>query len=234
MATAIPGNVLLRVQLGANREQREMIYIEPGEEKTVRIEVAPGEAEVDGFLLDNGEATEGRITMYVQIQFGREIFTQWVIPNQSFLFRDVPIGEAKLISLTQPTRRTAFIDPVELVSGQVTTLTLNATGAYKVRGFISGRQGNDRILIVALPGARNFEESITFANNRGQYHLEVAGWGNIDDRDQFTIELNTPGTYTLVARTSHQDDYTNTTYHESRIVEVLEHQELITNFQLNY
>ena len=229
----IPGKILIQIVLSENRTQFELTQIEAGEEKNLRFDIEPGVGEVDGFLYNDGVlATEGEVTLYVQTANSLEKFTQYLYADGSFVFKDVPLGKARIMGWTSPNYRRTFIDDVSLEAGKVTSLTLDCRGERKISAEISGALENETVWVMVLRGSMNFDEASYIADHRFLSETEIAGYLQTSETGEMVSSPLPPGTYTLLLQSFPKGDTSQMVYHESRVIEVSENEDFVANFTI--
>ena len=230
-----PGDVLVLVQLSNTRQHRHFIHMDPGEEKSIQIDVAPAEADVEGFLMINGTPlTMGFVEMYVETDYGSEVFRKRLSGDGSFLFQSVPVGRARFGGLGGMLERVELAHDVQIIAGEVTFVNIDITANRMILGLVSGIHDGDSVAITVLRGDLAFDEASDIDRAWGLNEDKIVGFGNVLDSCEFETSLIEPGIYTLLLETFPTKDHSNKSQHESRVVEVSDSEDLNLVFRLNY
>jgi hypothetical protein len=228
-----PGELQLHVRLANERTQIERSNLAPGEEKVVRVDVAPAEASVEGTVYVDGElATKGRARLFVETETGTEILHRSITEDGTFRFTEVPLGSAQLIVGTGTPSRQAFVEDVNLVAGQVTTLTVDATAAASISGTVSGLGVDEEIRMILFRGTLELDEALVIAAGE-PVDTAIAARPKFDESGAFEAPLQKPGTYTVVLFTYPEGNYLSRVHRDYRVVEVPESGELNLDFNLS-
>jgi RNA polymerase sigma-70 factor (ECF subfamily) len=228
-----PGELQLHVRLANERTQIERSNLAPGEEKVVRVDVAPAEASVEGTVYVDGElATKGRARLFVETETGTEILHRSITEDGTFRFTEVPLGSAQLIVGTGTPSRQAFVEDVNLVAGQVTTLTVDATAAASISGTVSGLGVDEEIRMILFRGTLELDEALVIAAGE-PVDTAIAARPKFDESGAFEAPLQKPGTYTVVLFTYPEGNYLSRVHRDYRVVEVPESGELNLDFNFS-
>lgn len=227
-----PGEVKISVRLANERTQIEQSNLAPGEDKVVRINVASAEASVEGTVYVDGElAAKGMTRLFVETETGTEILHGSITEDGTFRFAEVPLGSAQLIVGTGPPSRQAFVEDVNLVAGQVTTLTVDATAAASISGTVHGLEVGEEMHMILFRGTLELEDALAILD-RGPVDTAIAARPKFDEAGAFEAPLQKPGTYTVVLFTNPEGDYLSRVHRDYRVVEVPESGELNLDFNL--
>lgn len=228
----IPGRVLVHVELGYLRVQKEMVSLAPGEEKSLRFDVAPAVAAVEGTVYcDGAPLSGGSVQLEVDTGTGRERQLQDTASDGTFSFRNVPLGKAQLMAAPDSYSQHVFLDDVELTSGEVTSLSIDVTPERMLRGTVSGIRDGERAAITVLRGAMSLDDAVN-VGTPGLDTLAIASRGIANDLGIYESPLVQSGTYTVLLSTFPDRSYALPVPRESRIVEVPENGELNVDFSL--
>jgi len=229
----VPGGELrIEVRPDNVRFQSTSVVLAPGEEKVVRVDIAPAEASVEGTVYLDGEpVSSAEVRLFVETATGSETLSQRVTASGEYRFAQVPVGKAQLGVVTSPPQRRALVDEVALTAGQVTTVDVDVTEAAQVRGTVNGVAADEVVQMVLYRGTIELAEALEIGVGRPVDPV-VAAHATIDESGAFEAPLQKPGTYTVVLFTNPEGDYLSRVDRDYRVVEVPESGELNLDFNL--
>ncbi len=211
----LPGPVEIEVVLPGNRCPYTQVHIAPGEERSVRIDVARPTATVEGVVVQDGyPISTPMLTFFIETELGTERIRRGVSPDGTFRVQQLPLGRAMLVASCEDGAQQVLVDPVPLSADKVTSVTADMTIAHWIEGKVSGVPADRRATVVLLRGAMKWEEAI-----KADYSM-IAGQGDVGVQGAFKLAAHRTGAYTLLLRTCPTSDPVDTTDHEIRVVEV--------------
>ncbi len=226
------GELLIEVRPDDARLKSTNTVLAPGEEKIVRVDIAPAEASVEGMVYLDGEpVSSAMVRLFVETAAGSETLSQSVTASGEFRFAQVPVGKAQLGVVTGAPRRWALVDDIALTAGQVTTVDLDVTEAAQLQGVVNGVAANEAAQIVVYRGTIALEEALSIGIGH-PVDPTVASKPQIDESGAFEAPLQKPGTYTVVLYTCPENDSTQRVHRDYRVVEVPESRALNLDFNL--
>ena len=226
------GELLIEVRPDNDRLKSTSVVLAPGEEKVVRVDIAPAEASVEGTVYLDGEpVSSAMVRLFVETATGSETLSQSVTASGEYRFAQVPVGKAQLGVVTSPPQRRALVDEVTLTAGQVTTVDVDVTEVARLQGMVNGVATDEVVQIVVYRGTIEIEEALSIGIGH-PVDPAVASKPQIDESGAFEAPLQKPGTYTVVLYTCPENDSTQRVHRDYRVVEVPENGELNLDFNL--